>query len=529
MAAVFFSVSLSPSLLPRPFLLQGLLSGFTMFIAYGIGVGLERLYFFLELPKIEGRARTVINYSALIICSLLVISALFYVESWQNGLREQMGLAPNDTANEIFIALISMTLACFVLLFVRTVIFCTSMIAKPLMGIIPKRVAILLGACSVMLSLAFLTNDFIVSSIVNKFDKLYAYSDASTDTGVAQPQRPHASGSDVSLIPWSSLGRNGQNFVSKGPTKTTLSKYFNSQVKDPLRIYAGYRSAPTFEQRAQLALEELIRVGGFNRSVLIIATPTGTGWHDPSAVDSLEYLHRGDTAIVTMQYSYLPSWLTLLLDANKAKKSAAVLYRVIHKHWRTLPESTRPRLYLHGLSLGAYGAETSIEIPSLIKDPLHGGVFAGVPFPASIGPQLTRNRQPDSPQWLPIIQDSSLVRFTTQDNALNIKGAEWGPMRFVYIQYASDPMVYMSTDLYWREPDWLKGKRAHDVSTELTWYPIVTFLQLLFDLPMADHIPRGNGHSYAAKNYIDAWLEVTDAKGWNSDAIIDLKHHFSGK
>ena len=32
------------------------------------------------------------------------------------------------------------------------------------------------------------------------------------------------------------------------------------------------------------------------------------------AVDSIEYLHRGDTAIVSMQYSYLPSWITILVD-----------------------------------------------------------------------------------------------------------------------------------------------------------------------------------------------------------------------
>jgi uncharacterized membrane protein len=65
------------------------------------------------------------------------------------------------------------------------------------------------------------------------------------------------------------------------------------------------------EQRAELALEELKRVGGFSRSVLVVATPTGTGWLDPGAVDTVEYLHAGDTAIVSMQYSHLPSWITI--------------------------------------------------------------------------------------------------------------------------------------------------------------------------------------------------------------------------
>jgi uncharacterized membrane protein len=47
-------------------------------------------------------------------------------------------------------------------------------------------------------------------------------------------------------------------------------------------------------------------VGGFERSVLVVATPTGSGWLDNGAVDTLEYLHGGDTAIVATQYSYLP-------------------------------------------------------------------------------------------------------------------------------------------------------------------------------------------------------------------------------
>ena len=64
----------------------------------------------------------------------------------------------------------------------------------------------------------------------------------------------------------------------------------------PLRVYVGSRSRPTKRLQAQFALEELKRIGGFDRSVLVVSTPTGTGWLDPSAVNTLEYLHGGDTA-----------------------------------------------------------------------------------------------------------------------------------------------------------------------------------------------------------------------------------------
>ena len=68
-----------------------------------------------------------------------------------------------------------------------------------------------------------------------------------------------------------------------------------------------------------------------------------------------------------------------------------------------------------------------------------------------------------------------------------------------------------------------------DVLATLRWYPLVTFVQLLFDLPMADRITRGNAHSYAARSYIDAWIEVTDPDDWDTSEEQRLKQHFDGR
>jgi len=142
---------------------------------------------------------------------------------------------------------------------------------------------------------------------------------------------------------------------------------------------------------------------------------------------------------------------------------------------------------------------------------------------------LTRYRNPDSPQWLPVIQDSSMVRYTGQKNSLENPEWKWGPMRFVYIQYASDPIVFFSTDLYRREPDWMKGERGHDVSSEFRWFPVVTFFQVLFDLPMAEKVPRGNAHNYSASSYINGWISVTDPENWDKDDVENLKLQFNGR
>jgi uncharacterized membrane protein len=274
-------------------------------------------------------------------------------------------------------------------------------------------------------------------------------------------------------------------------------------------------------------MSRLVRVGGFDRSVLIVATPTGTGWLDPNAVDTVEYLHAGDTAVVAMGYSYLPSWITLLVDPERSRVSARALFSEVYAHWKTLPRDRRPKLYLHGLSLGALGAESTADLYTLIGDPIQGAVFSGPPFPSTTWRQITRDRNPGSPVWLPRFQDGSVVRFTARRNALDSWGSRWGPVRFVYIQHASDPMTFFSPDLLYEEPAWLHGPRGPDVSPALRWFPIVTFLQVGFDVTNSMSVPLGYGHNFDAGSYIDAWIAVTEPPNWSPDNTRRLKVLFA--
>jgi uncharacterized membrane protein len=103
-----------------------------------------------------------------------------------------------------------------------------------------------------------------------------------------------------------------------------------------------------------------------------------------------------------------------------------------------------------------------------------------------------------------------MIRFTGRKNALDAPGRRWGRMRFVYIQHASDPMTFFSPSLLYRRPDWLVDERGPDVSPYLSWYPLVTFLQVACDLPMSTSVPPGHGHNIAVDSYIDAWIAVTE-------------------
>ena len=103
--------------------------------------------------------------------------------------------------------------------------------------------------------------------------------------------------------------------------------------------------------------------------------------------------------------------------------------------------------------------------------------------------------------------------------------AAWGPMRVVYLQYASDAVTFFDYCSFYREPDWMLAPRGPDVSSQLRWYPVVTLLQLMLDMFMATTAPIGYGHVYAPSHYIDAWIVLTDVLDRSPEEITRLKQH----
>ena len=81
-----------------------------------------------------------------------------------------------------------------------------------------------------------------------------------------------------------------------------------------------------------------------------------------------------------MQYSYLSSPLATLVELDKAPASARTLAGIVYNHWRQMPPDSRPKLYLHGLSLGSYGPEQALSLLALINHPIDGALWSG-PLP----------------------------------------------------------------------------------------------------------------------------------------------------
>ena len=531
LGTLFFAASLTPSLLPRTFLTQGVLSGFSLAAGYGIGAFGGWLWTYMELMQPDRRFLHVARLVAATGCAIVVGISLWHAAGWQNSIRDLMELEPVDTGHPLEVSLIGLAVFATLIALARFFRLTLRFAATRANRFLPARVSYVIGVIAAVALFWLVINGVLFRAALRGAEASFREYDSLIEAETERPTDPLKTGSSASLLAWDKLGRAGREFISSGPTREEISAFTGRAALQPVRVYVGLRSADTPEARAKLALEELKRVGGFKRSVLTVVTPTGTGWVDPAAVDSVEYLHDGAVASVALQYSYLASWLYLLVDPGYGADAARALFKEIYGYWITLPKNSRPKLYLQGISLGAMHSEQSTDLIEIMGDPFDGALWSGPPYSSRLWRWLTDHRNPGSPAWLPRFRDGSFVRFMNQhgefaDRASGASAA-WGSMRIVYLQYASDPVTFFDYRSLYREPDWMLPPRGPDVSPELRWYPVVTLFQLTLDTLRATNAPIGFGHVYAPAHYIDAWMQVTDVRGWSPQEIMRLKQHLS--
>jgi len=514
--SIFFALSLTPSLLPRTETVQGILSGCCFAIGYGFGNLAHWLWGFLGLKVPPGRVTRALGLLVGLVCLGLVLVALWYSNTWQNSVRAVMDMPPVEENQ-------ALPIAAAILIAGKLLVTIIRLIWRWLLPHMPRRAAFVVATALVALLISILVNNLFLRSALRAADNFYERLDALVQTDAEAPSQWFQTGSAGSLIDWETIGRDSRVYVQSGPDAAAIEAMTGKPALQPLRTYVGLRSAPTVMERAQLALAELVRIGAFERSVLVLVMPVGTGWVDPAAIDTLEYLHGGDVASVAVQYSYLTSVLSLFIEPELGTETAQALFNTVYDYWTQLPREDRPRLYLHGLSLGALASQNSTTVYDVLADPFDGALWAGPPFSSPIWSRMTESRVPGSPAWLPRFGNSSAVRFMNQTGARDWEGLSWGPMRIVFLQYASDPIVFFSFDADWQRPDWLNAPRGPDVSPALNWYPVITFLQLALDAALAQTPPVGHGHVYAPADYIDAWVEVTQPEGWTEGELEALK------
>ncbi|WP_323005326.1 alpha/beta hydrolase [Pseudorhodobacter sp.] len=521
---LFLAASLTPSLIPRGWQTQGALGGLLMALGYLIGRVCVGLWWVLGLPKLKGRLAALVNLAAAIPTFVTLVLCLGQTQDWQNGIRSRMGMELVDSSHTSLMLLLALAVFTTLVILGFLVRLAFDVLRRRLYRYMPRRSADIAGFLLTVLIITVVTRDGLLDKVIANLDKSVTVAQNLFDTAPPAPNGSAIPGGEGSLIDWGAMGQPGRDYVTAGPDAAAIAAFTGRAALQPIRVYVGLAQDETPEARAGVALAELKRLGGFDRKILIIAMPTGTGWLDPGAVDTVEYMHGGDIATVAVQYSYLQSPLALILETRSGLDQAQALISKVHGYWKTLPKEARPRLYIHGLSLGAWSSMHGTGLVALLDDPINGAFWAGPPFPSAMWTSINAEREPGSPYVRPTIGDGRLVRFAAHNQ--DAGGPEgWGNMRLVYLQYPSDPIVFYEPTSVFRAPVWMTEPAAMDVSPEMQFIPVVTQFQLAVDMVLANTAPDGHGHAYYGPDYVRPWVAVTDPENWSEADSARLAAH----
>ena len=521
-ALIFACLSFAPSLLPRGGVIQGLVCGITAAIGYGLGV-LAAWIWRAFADRDPRRPRRWAWLTFFICAAALYLVSFGFGQYWQYEIRKLMGVTDYNIPLVVVSPFIAALVFCVFLLIGRGLRGLYRWAAKLLNRWIGQRAAKAVGWVLVVGLTYVVVSGLLLQGFVGLMNKAYSVRDTTTAEGVHQPTTSLRSGGPGSLIPWDTLGYQGRNFIGKGPSPSDIEKFTHRQGQEPIRAYAGLASAADAESRAALAVRDLERAGGFQRKNLLVVTTTGSGWVDPALADTFEYLSGGDCATVAIQYSYLPSWISYLVDQSKAREAGRALFDAVYGRWAQLPAGQRPRLFVAGESLGSFGGEAAFSGEYDLSNRTAGALFAGPPNFNTLFREFSDHRDAGSPEVQPVYQDGRIVRFAN-DPATGIPpgGQPWEGSRVLYLMHPSDPIVWWSPHLIFSEPDWISEPPGKDVLKGMFWMPFVTFWQVTADLPFATGVPDGHGHRYSAE-YVDGWNAVMRPAGFTSQDLASLR------
>jgi uncharacterized membrane protein len=519
---IFACLSFTPSLLPRGGLIQGVICGITAAIGYGLGVWAASIW--RAFADREARRPRRWAWLAFFISAGVLFAAAFGLgQYWQYEIRKLMGVTEYNIPFAVASPFVAAVVFAFFLLIGRGLRGLYRWAANLLGRWIGRRAARGVGWVLVAGLTYLVVSGLLLQGFIGLMNKAYSVRDTTTAEGVHQPATSLRSGGAGSLIPWDSLGYQGRNFIGKGPSVADIGKFTGHPAMEPVRIYAGLASAKGAQAQATLAVEDLQRAGGFGRKNLLVVTTTGSGWVDPALVDTFEYLSGGDCATVAIQYSYLPSWISYLVDQSKALAAGRALFDAVYGGWAKLPAGQRPRLFVAGESLGSFGGEAAFTGENDLANRTNGALFAGPPNFNTLFREFSDQRDPGSPEVQPVYQGGRTVRFTN-DPATGIppKGQPWDGTRVLYLMHPSDPIVWWSPHLIFSQPDWISEPPGRDVLKTMFWMPFITFWQVTADLPFATGVPDGHGHRYSAE-YVDGWDAVMRPAGLTPRDLASLR------
>lgn len=509
----------TPSLLPRPWHLQGLISAICGSLGYVVGVSLAGVggafarWSGLTVSVKPSARRVMLSVAFSAIALGIGLFPLMSIR-WQQFQSRYVGFDPPGPAYVVLSTLAAVVVFAGFVFAWRFVAGLVDLLTLRLGHRLLRESLARTVATVVTVLLVGLAADRVILPgglliVSRRADQV----NATHPEGYQPPTSPWRSGGPGSSERWDSLGQDGAIFVSEGPTRADIEAALGRPAKEPIRVFAGVVEGRTLTQARDAVLAEMDRTGAFDRAAIYVVSGTSTGYVNEWSASAFEYLGGGDTAVVSMQYSTLPSAIAVLSASDEPVAASRMLWEGVLARVAARPAATRPKVYAGGESLGAYGGNDMFAWPEQMLAQVAGAVWTGTPAFSRTRAALTAERALGSTAVNPVVSGGRHFRFASDPGELTHDQyghalGDWGTPRVVYLQHESDPVAWWSTDLLFTTPDWLRETRVGGPMSQMSWLPLVTFFQISADMAMSNTVPGGFGHRYTESDTVPAWAAV---------------------
>jgi len=294
------------------------------------------------------------------------------------------------------------------------------------------------------------------------------------------------------------MSREGRRFAALPLGTDEIADVMGTAAKEPVRVFVPLAASQTPRERARLAIAEMEALGAFDRSIVVLCSPTGTGYINYVMAEAVEHLTRGDCAIVTTQYSLRPSFLSLD-RVDVGRENARALFEAVHDHVAGMPADRRPRLVQFGESLGAHtGQDVMMHrgAAAFAEYGIERALFIGTPDESKWAKQWRADPAGTDPTGI-VVEVDSFEEFQA------LPAERRSAARIFLISHHEDPITKFGPELAIRQPGWLSddlAARPEGIPPEMDWRPLTTFFVTVADVINSMTVIPGqfgaDGHDY---------------------------------
>jgi uncharacterized membrane protein len=256
------SLAMTPSLIPRAWFVQGVASGLSAAVGYGLGTLmwflLRRTHHGLRfVARVRSWAPRGVRQAAwtilLVAAAALALVMLMVGASWQRQLAVLVGMEPPGYLGYLRAAPTAVVVAAVPIAIVRTIRHADHVLVRGLRRYahLPRRIAAAVAVVVLAVVIAAVADNVVLRGSLTIADQAFGGVNEETYPGVEPPARPTRSGSPTSLVPWATLGKEGRRFAAAGRDAATLSAASGRSAVDPVRRRGPTSPSPSSTARAR--------------------------------------------------------------------------------------------------------------------------------------------------------------------------------------------------------------------------------------------------------------------------------------